>query len=208
MQIFEGELTEKNFQDISHKILNRTCLIVNGKSFRICEIEMYLHSEFHPDEYVHRNQDQQSFGKFYFHKYSTGTYKSGTWKGMDIVLGKENKYFGILIRSIMDLCSGEFIEGPCKCVNKVLEQFGVKTVSEMFENRINKTEQISLSDENLMISEKSDLPQKEIFVGKRIGLSDKYPNYKNKLYRFVIYENKIKKEKKTLIKQYLTAEIL
>lgn len=100
----------------------------------------------------------------------------------------------------MDVESGEFIEGPCRCVNKVLEQFGVKTVSEMFENRINKTEQISLSDTDLMITEKNDLLQKEIFVGRRIGLSDKYPSFKDKLYRFVIYENKIKKEKKTLLR--------
>lgn len=88
-QMFEGELTEKDFNDLSYKILNQSCLIVNGKVFRICEIEMYLHSESHPDEYVHCNPEQKSFGKFYFHKYATGTYKSGTWKGMDIVLGRE-----------------------------------------------------------------------------------------------------------------------
>jgi hypothetical protein len=118
---------------------------------------------------------------------------------MDIVLGEKNKYFGILIRSIMDLNTGEFIEGPCKCVNKILEQFGAKNLNELFESRKNKTELISLNDNDLALVKKNILPAKKVYVGRRIGLSDKYPEYKNKMYRFVIYENKIKKEKKTLV---------
>lgn len=199
MNLFDKNSTENDFYKISNKILNQLILNVKNKKFRICEIEMYLRTDTHPDLYVHSNSDQLNFGKFYFHKYYNGTYKSGTWKGMDIVLGGPNKYFGILVRSMMDLESGEFIEGPCKCVNKILEQFGFGNVSELFESRPNNQEQISIDDVDLKLEINDQLEIKKIFTGTRIGLSDKYPEYKNKQYRFVIYENKIKKEKKNLI---------
>ena len=37
--------------------------------------------------------------KLYFHKFKNGSYKEGTFKGMDISLGNSDKniYFGILI---------------------------------------------------------------------------------------------------------------
>jgi len=47
------------------------------------------------------------------------------------------------------------------------------------------------------------LNKEQIFIGPRIGLSDKYPEYKNKLYRFLIYKNLIKKQKtKLILSQY------
>ena len=100
---------------------------------------------------------------------------------------------------MMDLESGEFIEGPCRCVNKILEQFGCDDVAELFGSRANPNEQISLDDPDLKLVKKNELEQKQIFVGTRIGLSDKYPDYQAKQYRFVIFENKIKKEKKNLV---------
>jgi hypothetical protein len=103
-------------------------------------------------------------------------------------------------RSMMDLDSGEFIEGPCKCVNKILEQFGFNNVADLFDSRTNKHEQIRLDDPDLkLVYPTNKLDQKEIFTGTRIGLSDKYPDYQARQYRFVIFENKIKKEKKNLI---------
>lgn len=144
---------ENDFIEIANKILNQMILIINGRKFRICEIEMYLKSSNHPDNYTHSNPDQKSFGKFYFHKYSNGTFKSGTWKGVDIVLGNETKYFGILIRSMVELDQNfkpkfsEFIEGPCKCVNKLLEQFGLTEVSQLFLQEFPNQNQISFESE-------------------------------------------------------------
>lgn len=200
MNLFGQNLTENDFNNIAEQILNKMTLIVKNKIFRICEIEMYLRTSTHPDLYVHSNKDQQNFGKFYFHKYANGTYKSGTWKGIDIVLGNSDKYFGILIRSIMEIETNTFIEGPCRCVNKILEQFGFDNCADFFNSRINNLEQISLDDPELKLVLANNLEQKDIYVGTRIGLSDKYSEYQLKLYRFVIYENKIKKEKKTLVK--------
>jgi 3-methyladenine DNA glycosylase Mpg len=117
-------------------------------------------------------------------------------KGMDIVLGGPDKYFVILIRSMIDIDSGELIEGPCKCVNVILELLGFDNVQELFDSRPNKQEQIDLDDSDLRLEPNNKLEPKDIFTGTRIGLSDKYLEYKNKPYRFVIYQEKIKKEKK------------
>ena len=43
------------------------------------------------------------------------------------------------------------------------------------------------------------LSKENIFKGPRIGLSDKYPDFKNALYRYLIYKDKIKKGRKSLI---------
>lgn len=164
---------------------------------------MYLRNDNHPDEYVHKNNDQLGFGIFYFHKYKNGTYKSGTCKGLDISMGDEktNTYFGILIRSIQNIQSGEFVEGSCNCVNKMLEQFNnVKTVRELFDNYFPDIKQVSIFHNLLKLDYKPDcLITQQIYKGPRIGLSDKYPEYKNRPYRFAIMKNNIKKMKKSLI---------
>jgi hypothetical protein len=56
------------------------------------------------DEYTHCNDDQLKYGYWYFHKFPNGSYKGGTFKGLDITLGNnKDKYCGILIRSIYDI---------------------------------------------------------------------------------------------------------
>ena len=196
MELFRKDWTNKDFDLISDIILNKIILVANDTKYRICEIEMYLQNEDHKDLYVHCNPEQKNYGTFYFHKYQNGTYKSGTWKGLDIVFGNKNKYFGILIRSIMNLDTEEFIEGPCRCVNTILQEFGFKTVADFF---VNNKPQITLDDSDLHLKS-CVMEHKDIYSGTRIGLSNKYPEYKDRMYRYVIYQNKIKKGKKSLIK--------
>lgn len=115
--------TSSDFLQISDLILNHTALFANRKMYRICEIEMYLCSEIHPDEFTHCHENQKSTGSWYFHRYNNGSYKAGTYKGMDIVIGNESAYFGILIRSIYDCTNDKFISGPCLCVNEILGNY-------------------------------------------------------------------------------------
>lgn len=199
MELFNENYTPDDFETIADIILNKLILKAGTKKFRICEIEMYFKNQAHPDEYVHSNQDQKSYGKFYFHKYYNGTFKSGTWKGLDIVLGNDKKYFGILIRSMMDCDTGEFIEGPCKSVNKILEQFNCTNVLELIDKEFVHGEQISARGEKICLETNKDLEKLDIFKGPRIGLSDKYPNYQNLLYRYATNITKIKKNRKTFI---------
>jgi hypothetical protein len=213
--MFNKNISPDQFLNLADQILNKTILKANNTQFRICEIEMYLRNDSHPDEYVHKNIDQLAWEKFYFHKFSNGTFKAGTFKGLDICLGdtETNTYFGILIRSIQNINTGEFTEGSCNCVNKILEQFNVSNVKELFQNFFPNTNQIDISNELLGLVELGELGEidtsleptnhyvtnDKIFMSPRIGLSDKYPEYKTKLYRYAIKINNIKKQKKSFV---------
>jgi 3-methyladenine DNA glycosylase Mpg len=189
-------LTSYEFNYLADKILNYTVLMINGKIHRICEIEFYLNCTEHPDLYVHSHIDQTNKGTWYFHRYNNGTYKSGTYKGLDIVLGDKNIYFGILIRSIYDVENKIFIEGPCKTVNHILSLYNLSTI-DMLTN--GKSLNILNNDKGLVLVEGNPTELEKIKIGPRIGLSDKYPEYKNKKYRYVI--GNVKKDKKSL--QYM-----
>jgi hypothetical protein len=58
-----------------------------------------MFNEDHPDDFTHRDPTQKIADQFYFHK-SGKSYKSGTYKCMDITGSIENTYLGILVRSI------------------------------------------------------------------------------------------------------------
>ncbi len=201
------------FDMLATQILNNSILIANKKTFRICEIEFYLYCDGHRDEYSHRNPDQLLFEMFYFHRFKNGTFKAGTFKGLDISLGdfERNTFFGILIRSLLDLDTLEFIEGSCNCVNAILHEFNVNTVKELFHQYYPTINQIPIDDQKLQLrnfalkKSNSDinnyfLEKFDIFKAPRIGLSNKYLEYKNKYYRYAILLNKIKKQKRSFIK--------
>jgi len=190
--------TTTKFVEISEILMNQSVLMVKGNSFRLCEIEFYYKNASHNDQYVHSIQDQQTFEGFYFHKYKNGSYKSGTYKGLDITFGniETGTYFGILIRSMLDLNTGTFIEGPCRCVNRILELFKEPDVKNMMlHNKF--VGQLNLYDESqeLYLQETNKFDKQEIYIGPRVGLSDKYLEYLNKDYRHAIFINKIKKQK-------------
>jgi hypothetical protein len=157
------------------------------KSYRISEIEFYIYNDEHKDEYVHRSSEQQTMNKFYFHKYNNGSFKSGTWKGVDLCFGEENKYYGVLIRSIVELDTGKNIEGPCKSVNEILSNYGCTVVSEL-SNKYPQIFQLDFFDPqnplHIVKSDDSTTNDLTIYKGFRFGLSDKYPLFKNMFYRY------------------------
>ena len=67
---------------------------------------------------------QTSCGVWYFHR-KGGTYKSGSFKGMDLACGDKDKnvFAGLLLRAVLDP-SDKLIEGPCLVVDKILEMNG------------------------------------------------------------------------------------
>lgn len=192
------DLNEDYFDQIADILLNHTYLLVNKKKYRLVEIEFYLNSNAHKDEYTHSNPDQLLMHTFYFHKYKTGTHKAGTYKGMDLTFGdaEASAYFGILVRAIKPLEKGDIIEGPCKTVDQILKDYGVESILDLtrgenldlFNNRL-----------NFILVPDSTLDQQPICAGPRIGLSAKFPEYQNRPYRYVIYRDRIKKQKTSLI---------
>jgi 3-methyladenine DNA glycosylase Mpg len=186
-------LIPENFPQIANKILNYMLLMVNGHPHRICEIEFYLNSSDHPDSYVHSHKDQTKTGTWYFHRYKNGTYKNGTWKGVDIVLGSEGIYGGILIRSLADFSHGKFIEGPCRCVNHILELSECDSIMTFTGNT-----SLSIVDNtrNFVLLDGTPEVIEPMMWGPRIGLKDGYPEYRNKPYRYSI--GPVKKERKKM----------
>lgn len=137
------------FDKISDILLNETVLLVNSKWFRIAEIEFYYNDvEKHHDPFTHNDPIQYNQNYWYFHK-KGGVYRGGTWKGVDITFGQLSpvKYSGgILIRSIQEINDnqpGEYIHGPSKVVDKILEIFKRSSVKELveeeFDNNIDIT---------------------------------------------------------------------
>lgn len=88
-------------RETARDILHNHSLVINGSHHKLTEIELYLYSSSHQDEYVHKTLEQMDYGRVYFHKHKNGTYKGGTYKGMDLVFGSEDVYFGILVRGLM-----------------------------------------------------------------------------------------------------------
>ncbi len=75
-----------------------------------------------------------------------GNYKSGTYKGLDLTFGIPDRSIGgILIRSLMPVSvekdgdvikviggsKDTFIEGPCNCVNKILQETCGKDIKDL-----------------------------------------------------------------------------
>jgi hypothetical protein len=186
------------FDQLANILLNKTLFVANAKKFRLSEIEFYYCGEGHSDTYTHCSDEQQMNGKFYFHKYKTGTYKSGTYKGLDITLSPDKlAYFGILIRSIQDQETGKITEGPCKSVNMLLEQFGHTEVKDFVRDKILP---LNIYDEQYQfhIIDTNQLPAQIIYKGPRIGLSDKYPQFKELPYRYAINLDQIHKQKRSM----------
>ena len=201
---FGGDLSPSDFDDIADYLINHTILLIGDKDvYMIRELEFYLYSDSHPDIYTHRNNDQKESGSLYFHKHANGTYKSGTFKGMDITLGNSNQYCGILIRGVrgeaptppkpprlgdtacslrealIPLLGTIDIDGPCNTVNHFLSHYGVSNLTEYSEK---------YGDPKTMIQFKHcDQSYNNILTkGPRIGLGNKSEEYLNKPYRYGI----------------------
>ena len=133
----------KLFDKIADAYLNHTVVEVNKKYYRVGEIEFYLNDyQVHKDTFTHGQGIQKETAKWYFHKFGS-SYKSGTYKGLDVAIGKGDGVAagGILLRSLMPLTLSPesstqemkfthgdtfldkvyFIEGPCNCVNRLLQ---------------------------------------------------------------------------------------
>jgi hypothetical protein len=180
--------TDILFYECAEKLLNTSILEVKDKKYRICEIEMYYCNDKHPDKYTHCDEWQMEFNKFYPHRFKTKTYKTGTYKCMDIAFGDKptNTYFGILIRSMKNIDTNEFFTGPCICVNELLKQYGLSEFSD-FMKKYDIDKEFKLKEQNL--------DHNDIYVGPRVGLGDKYPEYKDKKYRYATHTKQIKKQK-------------
>jgi len=192
-----SKITNDLIITMAKALLQNYIICVNNNKFQICEIEFYINTESHPDTYTHGDILQKTFGKIYFHRMNGKSYKGGTFKGVDLTFGNENMFFGILIRSMYDINNNTMICGPCNCVNMILALNNCDNINMFMGSRQEPLD--AVSDVGFRFVKSDIVFKDDIYMGSRIGLSDKYPEWKNKLYRFVSRINLIKKEKKKLV---------
>jgi hypothetical protein len=142
--------------------------------------------------YTHCDKDQSRYGYWYFHKTKHGGYKGGTYKGMDLTLGcaEDGTFCGVLIRSIADLENDTFIEGPCRSVNYILGSYKFVYVKEFTNNSLLN---VLENKHDFVIRDDDTLEQLDIYSGSRVGLSERYEEYRAKKYRFAIKLYRFKK---------------
>jgi len=200
--IYHNPINEQVVQKIADTMLNSYVLMVDGKEYRVAEIEFYIKTDFqkngHIDSYTHGDPNQKRFAKWYLHRYPNGSYKGGTYKGLDLTLGNKNTYFGILIRAIYDESTGIIVEGPCKVVNKILEHYNCTDVAQYMNGKQDPLN--ARNTRNFYLKRKKNLVVEDIYCGSRIGLSDRYPEWRDVKYRFLIKKQLIKKKKQNLEK--------
>ena len=168
------EAQQKELMHIATSLMTHFALDVNGTRFRLAELEVYLHHETHKDVFTHRQDDQLQNACWYFHKQGTnGGYKGGTYKGLDLTAGnrKNGVYCGFLIRSLLQEGEDKPIEGPCLCVNKILELNGGKGVAEFIDDR--EGEALRVDDfKGLKLQPVDKMPKfTEVYSAPRVGLT-------------------------------------
>lgn len=195
------------FRDIADYLLNRTKIVVGGQAHRLTEIEFYYFDEdIHPDYFAHRDPLQLAFGRWYFHRMD-GTYKGGSFKGLDISFGDGEAFGGVLLRGL-EKEDGTLIDGPCLCVDHFLAAAGqpkVATLDEAIDER-------SVWDEEspMVLLDTDEYEARDLWSCSRVGLTLKrafpgsnMPYYITRMYRFLTEPRKIKKGKANLVPSLL-----
>lgn len=190
-------MTTEWAEKIPRVLMENFVLCIRGEDYTFAELELYYFSENHQDPYVHKRKLQTEKHAWYFHKKNDeGKYNGGTFKGLDMTFGKilENKeyFLGVLIRSVQK--NGELIEGPCNCVNKILEICECDSIEKLSE-KLNKK---IFKKNDFMYVKRSQNTEKNVYTSTRVGLSDIDPIFKEKLYRYVFLPNKFRKNKKEI----------
>ncbi|MBN9523507.1 hypothetical protein J0H58_34170 [bacterium] len=117
------------FAAVADALLNRAELVAAGAPLRVAEVEFYLKSVDHPDPFAHAHAVQRHWGKWYFHR-SGGSYRGGSFKGLDLALGAESAAVGVLLRTAVTP-DGAVIDGPSRLVDFLLRATGTATVADL-----------------------------------------------------------------------------
>ncbi len=117
------------FAAVADHLLNRLRLHVAGRPHRLIEVEAYVHAPDHPDPFPHRHPIQSHSGRWYFHR-SGGSYRGGSFKGVDVSVGGGPACGGFLLRGL-EAPDGAVIDGPSLLVDFLLSGTGFGTVAKL-----------------------------------------------------------------------------
>jgi hypothetical protein len=178
-------------------------LIVDGQQHRLTEVECYYRSADHPDPFPHADPIQHQKGLWYFHK-TSGEYRGGTYKGVDLAFGDNDGTGGLLIRSI-ETPQGKLIDGPSLTVDHLLARTGCATVAEL-DRAISGRPAWNAGNPLRLVRVPSD--GRAVFRSARVGLSLRRAavqpealRFVMRPYRFLTEPRRIKKGKTLLLLQ-------
>lgn len=167
---------QTEFIRIAGELMNGWFLIAGSSRYQIAEVEFYLKSAVHQDDYSHGHEIQKENSKWYFHP-----------SGVDITFGNGINYGGILIRAIINFDTKKYTYGPLNCLTEIFFNFStIYTSSIPF---------------GLSFDEHSEIVYEEPISARRVGLTkDKNPDMYEKQYRFLIMINEKHAQKEEIIK--------
>lgn len=190
------------FAAIAERLIARTTLVAGGRPYRFHELEFYYYGREHADPFTHRDPWQQTCARWYFHR-DGGTYRGGTYKGLDITFGPEDEYGGILVRSL-GTSDGELVNGCSLCVDHLLSCTGHQGVASLA--RAVEEHSIDSDASTLMLRDDEAIPPAEIWRTARVGLTlkraDRFPEmagYIARPYRFLDAPRRIQKGRLQLV---------
>lgn len=191
------------FAAIAERLLARTVLVAAGRPYRFHEIELYYHDgRDHADPFTHRDPWQQTCARWYFHR-DGGTYRGGTYKGLDLTFGREGEHGGILVRTL-GTRDGEFVNGCSLCVDHLLSCTGHPSVASLA--RAVEELPVDAAESTLVLQDDAALPPVEIWRSARVGLTlkraERHPEmaaYIARPYRFLDEPRRIQKGRLQLV---------
>lgn len=177
LKINDTNLTtiKESFLEIAEQILNYYILDVNGKQYRIKNIEFYYYNENkHPDQNSHslkykRAKERQILNaQWYLHKISIN--KKYNYKGLDYTFGDGKNYGGILIKEVVELNNYENKFSQSNFINEIIDILKPTSKDDflkMIEN-----------DNKINFKYKEKIPKYNILAWTRKGLTkeDKFIN--------------------------------
>jgi hypothetical protein len=188
------------FRAIADVLLNRATLVAGGAPHRLTEVEFYFNGNRHLDEFTHGDPIQEDLGLWYFHR-TRGEYRSGTYKGLDVTIGRGEAKGGILLRGAEPVGEPDaLVDGPSMLVDRILRLTGSATIQDLvgaFDGRVDPppggTSPLHLAPE----------PARglAIYECARVGLALKWGNIENRQrffarpYRFLTEPARIRKGK-------------
>ena len=155
------------FEALTDKMLDAMILDVAGEPHRLVEVEFYYHGLGHPDPYTRRDHRLQSCGCWYLNRDTLGVLIEGRGKGLSMSFGSPNTFGAALIRSI-ETPEGRVINGPGRCVDHIMRQTGVVTITEL-DRRFGDLR--AWHPKQPARLKPTKLPRRQPFFSPRIGLT-------------------------------------
>lgn len=118
---------------VARWLIREVELVAGDEALRVEEAEAYFVGGAHRDPFAHQHPTQSDPGRWYFHRVG-GSYRGGSFKGLDLTFGPPGTFGGVLIRTLRRP-SGALVSGPSRCVDHLLALTGAARVAALDDGR-------------------------------------------------------------------------